>query len=218
MRRETTRASRSLRLESRSGGGRRRRTQRLIRRAACRRAKAAARHLVTAARPPGTGAIAAPRTRRLVLVSMRPRRMLRAQCKWRSSCRCTTSKTVRRAPCRRCTDTSWAIPVPDPRHHRRQRQHRPHLRDRRLAGCTPVRGPAGTDRTARPGGALAKVWTSSEAEVLVYMDVDLSTDLNAVLPLVAPAWLLPAASRFWPAQSPSTAATAHTRRTPSHEY
>ncbi len=112
MRRETTRASRSLRRESRSGGGRRRRTQRLIHRAACRRAKAA----------------------------------------------------------------------------------------------------------ARPGGALAKVWTSSEAEVLAYIDVDLSTDLNALLPLVAPAWLLPAASRFCPAQSPGTAATAHTRRTPSHEY
>ena len=106
MRRETTRASRSLRRESRSGGGRRRRTQRLIHRAACRRAKAAVRHLVTAARPPDTGAIAAPRTRRLILVAIRPRRMLRAQCNWRSSCRCTTSTTIRRAPSRRCTDTS----------------------------------------------------------------------------------------------------------------
>ncbi|GEM_PF-93601 len=43
-------------------------------------------------------------------------------------------------------------------------------------------GPAGTDRTARPGGALAKVWTSGEAEVLACMDVDLSTNLNALLP------------------------------------
>ena len=36
------------------------------------------------------------------------------------------------------------------------------------------------------GRALKQVWSASEAEVLVYMDVDLSTDLNALLPLVAP--------------------------------
>jgi putative flippase GtrA len=36
------------------------------------------------------------------------------------------------------------------------------------------------------GRALKRVWTDSDADVLVYMDVDLSTDLNALLPLVAP--------------------------------
>jgi len=36
------------------------------------------------------------------------------------------------------------------------------------------------------GRALKKVWGGSDAQVLVYMDVDLSTDLNALLPLVAP--------------------------------
>jgi putative flippase GtrA len=36
------------------------------------------------------------------------------------------------------------------------------------------------------GRALKQVWSRSDAEVLVYMDVDLSTDLNALLPLVAP--------------------------------
>lgn len=36
------------------------------------------------------------------------------------------------------------------------------------------------------GRALKAAWSSSEADVLVYMDVDLSTDLNALLPLVAP--------------------------------
>ena len=36
------------------------------------------------------------------------------------------------------------------------------------------------------GRALKKVWADSDADVLVYMDVDLSTDLNALLPLVAP--------------------------------
>jgi putative flippase GtrA len=36
------------------------------------------------------------------------------------------------------------------------------------------------------GRALKRAWSQSDAEVLVYMDVDLSTDLNALLPLVAP--------------------------------
>jgi len=36
------------------------------------------------------------------------------------------------------------------------------------------------------GRALCAIWSRSEAEVLAYMDVDLSTDLNALLPLVAP--------------------------------
>jgi hypothetical protein len=36
------------------------------------------------------------------------------------------------------------------------------------------------------GRALSAVWLGSRAEVVAYMDVDLSTDLNALLPLVAP--------------------------------
>jgi putative flippase GtrA len=36
------------------------------------------------------------------------------------------------------------------------------------------------------GRALNAVWSRSDAEVLAYMDVDLSTDLAALLPLVAP--------------------------------
>jgi putative flippase GtrA len=36
------------------------------------------------------------------------------------------------------------------------------------------------------GRALQYVWTMSTARVVAYMDVDLSTDLNALLPLVAP--------------------------------
>ena len=36
------------------------------------------------------------------------------------------------------------------------------------------------------GRALRSVWWVSSADVLAYMDVDLSTDLNALLPLVAP--------------------------------
>jgi putative flippase GtrA len=36
------------------------------------------------------------------------------------------------------------------------------------------------------GRALQAVWTTSTARVVAYMDVDLSTDLNALLPLLAP--------------------------------
>jgi putative flippase GtrA len=36
------------------------------------------------------------------------------------------------------------------------------------------------------GRALRAQWSASDAQVLTYMDVDLSTDLNALLPLVAP--------------------------------
>jgi len=36
------------------------------------------------------------------------------------------------------------------------------------------------------GRALRAAWTRSDADVLCYMDVDLSTDLDALLPLVAP--------------------------------
>ena len=36
------------------------------------------------------------------------------------------------------------------------------------------------------GGALRAAWTASDADVVAYMDVDLSTDLHGLLPLVAP--------------------------------
>jgi glycosyltransferase involved in cell wall biosynthesis len=36
------------------------------------------------------------------------------------------------------------------------------------------------------GRALRAAWSRSDADVLCYMDVDLSTDLNALLPLIAP--------------------------------
>ncbi|MEZ0052019.1 putative flippase GtrA [Mycobacterium sp. MAA66] len=41
------------------------------------------------------------------------------------------------------------------------------------------------DRKGR-GGALYTAWMASSAEVVAYMDVDLSTDLAALMPLVAP--------------------------------
>lgn len=36
------------------------------------------------------------------------------------------------------------------------------------------------------GGALYAAWMASDADVVAYMDVDLSTDLSALMPLVAP--------------------------------
>src|SRR6202044_561931 len=36
------------------------------------------------------------------------------------------------------------------------------------------------------GRALRAAWSASEAEVVAYMDVDLSTGLDALLPLIAP--------------------------------
>jgi putative flippase GtrA len=43
-------------------------------------------------------------------------------------------------------------------------------------------------RLERPGrgGALRAVWSASDADVYAYMDVDLSTGLNALMPLLAP--------------------------------
>ena len=36
------------------------------------------------------------------------------------------------------------------------------------------------------GRALTQAWLASEAPIVAYTDVDLSTDLDALLPLVAP--------------------------------
>src|SRR3954453_18729228 len=56
---------------------------------------------------------------------------------------------------------------------------------RRLRG--PLRGveDMGLERKGR-GRALRSAWSRSDARVVAYMDVDLSTDLCALLPLVAP--------------------------------
>ncbi len=53
--------------------------------------------------------------------------------------------------------------------------------EQELPGVRAVR----LDRKGR-GLALHEVWSASDARVLAYMDVDLSTDLAALLPLVAP--------------------------------
>jgi putative flippase GtrA len=54
-----------------------------------------------------------------------------------------------------------------------------------LARELPHVGVVHLDQKGR-GRALAAVWSASTAPVLAYMDVDLSTDLAALLPLVAP--------------------------------
>ena len=54
-----------------------------------------------------------------------------------------------------------------------------------LAGELPLVHAVRLERPGR-GGALCSIWSASDADVYAYMDVDLSTDLNAVLPLLAP--------------------------------
>ncbi len=56
---------------------------------------------------------------------------------------------------------------------------------RRLAARHPAVRAVHLDAKGR-GRALRQVWLASEADVVAYMDVDLSTDLKALLPLVAP--------------------------------
>jgi glycosyltransferase involved in cell wall biosynthesis len=56
---------------------------------------------------------------------------------------------------------------------------------RRLAAELPGVGVLSVPDKGR-GRALRAAWTGSDAAVLAYMDVDLSTDLRALLPLVAP--------------------------------
>ncbi|MFI1580853.1 glycosyltransferase [Embleya sp. NPDC020630] len=62
---------------------------------------------------------------------------------------------------------------------------RTHAVARELARELPHVRAVHLDRKGR-GRALRKVWTESDADVVAYMDVDLSTDLDAFLPLVAP--------------------------------
>jgi glycosyltransferase involved in cell wall biosynthesis len=56
---------------------------------------------------------------------------------------------------------------------------------RQLARDLPGVEPLRIDRKGR-GRALREAWSRSDAQVRCYMDVDLSTDLRALLPLVAP--------------------------------
>ena len=56
---------------------------------------------------------------------------------------------------------------------------------RRLARELPEVTAVHLDAKGR-GRALRAVWPASDARVLAYMDVDLSTDLAALLPLMAP--------------------------------
>jgi glycosyltransferase involved in cell wall biosynthesis len=64
------------------------------------------------------------------------------------------------------------------------------------------------------GRALRAAWSSSDAEVVCYMDVDLSTDLRALLPLVAP--LLSGHSDL--AIGTRLARGAHVSRGPKREF
>ena len=56
---------------------------------------------------------------------------------------------------------------------------------RRSPSGSPTCAPSTSSEKGR-GRALRSVWSASDAQVVAYMDVDLSTDLAALLPLVAP--------------------------------
>lgn len=56
---------------------------------------------------------------------------------------------------------------------------------RRLSGAHPAVEAVRLEEKGR-GRALKQVWLASDAPILAYMDVDLSTDLDALWPLVAP--------------------------------
>ena len=90
-----------------------------------------------------------------------------------------------RPPAARPPDAGVPVPLPD--HHRRQRQHRPHARGGARACPTTCRACASCTCRRRVAAArCAPSGRTSDAPVLAYMDVDLSTDLDGLLPLVAP--------------------------------
>ena len=80
------------------------------------------------------------------------------------------------------------LPVPVPDHDRRQRQHRRHVADRGRALADELPGVAALPARARRAAAArcAPCGRRATRRSLAYMDVDLSTDLDALLPLVAP--------------------------------
>ena len=81
------------------------------------------------------------------------------------------------------------LPVLVAHHDRRQREHRRAPRDvaRRAGRATLPRRRGARPRPRRAAAArCARPGRRSDADVVAYMDVDLSTDLDALLPLVAP--------------------------------
>ena len=104
-----------------------------------------------------------------------------------SSCRSTTKKpTWNRASCA-CT-TICRRPFPSPTASRSPTTPAPTgpgASPQSLAARIPAVRAVHLDEKGR-GRALRTVWSASDAAVLAYMDVDLSTDLAALLPLVAP--------------------------------
>ena len=89
--------------------------------------------------------------------------------------------------CTACTPPAGQLPVHRAHHDRRQRQHRRHLADRRAPRRRAARRARRCSWSRRAAAArCTRSGRRRDAAVLAYMDVDLSTDLAALLPLVAP--------------------------------
>ena len=127
--------------------------------------------------------------------------------------RARLQRAARRCPPRSagCTTTSSdALPFALAHRHRRQRQHRRHAARSRAALAGDLPGVELLRLTEKGRGrALRAAWRASDADVVCYMDVDLSTDLRALLPLSrrwSPATATSRSARAWRAARASCAA------------
>ena len=116
---------------------------------------------------------------------------LEARCRPSTSTSSSPSTTrsaprAERPPPARATSRD-AFPFTCADHDRRQRQHRRHLAHRAPAGRRAARRARRAPRPRRAAaGRCARCGRPATRAVVAYMDVDLSTDLDALLPLVAP--------------------------------
>ena len=138
--------------------------------------------------PPGTR----PRRPRRRLPSGRP--AARSRCptrpatrSWTSSSPSTTRRPTSSGACAACTPSSRARSR-SPRASPSPTTRAPTAPGTSPGGCAPSsHGVEAVRLEAKGRGrALRAVWEASDAAVLAYMDVDLSTDLAGLLPLVAP--------------------------------
>src|ERR687892_441689 len=87
--------------------------------------------------------------------------------------------------CSKAAARPWAMSRPRPQERPRP-VSTPTLIDDAPTAAPPAGRPAGPLDQKGRGRALLQVWGASDADVLAYIDADLSPALAALLPLVAP--------------------------------